>query len=262
MPVRGRIAGVGEGHGGPRRVVGRFCRLPVAPGQSRRRAAEQFTGFPTGRPRGRGRGRACELPGRVLHAPSRPGAGGHPRGPGSPPLAAPRPAAPRASSRRGAETQPLAFSLLPLAAARSPASPELSPAQGAVSTSPLPFDSPGSPRRRRWEGSPPPQRRRAAAAQPVARTASAGNRLRVAARLERAEPGAARERWRVQTPPGREERGAPSQVCFSLSVCLGQMTPSFHRTARAAMNVRHAQCGGLPMPALTSTCNDGPEYPG
>ncbi|XP_036155317.1 electroneutral sodium bicarbonate exchanger 1 isoform X5 [Myotis myotis] len=60
-------------------------------------------------------------------------------------------------------------------------------------------------------GSPPPQRRRAAAAQPVARTPSAGNRLLVAARLERAEPGAARQRWRVQTPPGSEERGAPSQ---------------------------------------------------
>lgn len=103
FPVRGRVAGVREGHGGPGRVVGSFCRLPVAPRQSRSRAAEQFTGFPTGRPRGRGRGRACELPGRVLHAPSRPGAGGHPRGPGSPPLAAPLPAAPRTARRRGAE---------------------------------------------------------------------------------------------------------------------------------------------------------------
>ncbi|XP_026310412.1 acidic proline-rich protein PRP25-like [Piliocolobus tephrosceles] len=73
------------------RVAGSFCRLPVAPRQSRSRAAEPLPGFPTGRPGGWGRcgtspscpnARAPPLPGQVQRVPPCPQRAAGPGTPG------------------------------------------------------------------------------------------------------------------------------------------------------------------------------------
>lgn len=95
--ARGRVEG-------PGRVAGCLGRLPVAPRQSRSRAADRLAGFPTGRPGGRGRGGPCKAAGArpPRPSPARPGAGGHPPRPRALQPAAERPAAPRAAWRLAA----------------------------------------------------------------------------------------------------------------------------------------------------------------
>lgn len=81
--------------GGPpgERVAGSFCRLPVAPRQSRSRAAGWLLGFPTGRPGGWDRGGtspsctnapAPPLPGQVQRVPPCPQPAAGPGTPGGP----------------------------------------------------------------------------------------------------------------------------------------------------------------------------------
>lgn len=167
------------------RVVGCFCRLPVAPRQSRSRAAEPFKVFRRDVLEGGAgagpvnyRGASyTPLPGQVLSATRRA------------PIAAAGRTTPGGSQGPGPSHPPLPL----LAAARSPVSPDLSPPQGAGSKLPLPFDSPGSQRRKDWRVLAEDGRHQRCRRW-RARTACAGNRLLVAARLERSEPEAARQR--------------------------------------------------------------------
>lgn len=206
---------------GPVRVAGCFCRLPVAPRQSRSGAGVQLAGFQTGCPGGRGRGGPCTAAGARPPAPPAPGA----RRP------APRPAR-RCAQRNGPLLPGRPWPLHPARCAAgspaAPAPPDLSKPRGAVSAA-------------------------------KAFSADKDRRVRTTPKTPGGSPGAAggsgvcREPQRaagVLRAGGQRnnagQRGAPglrARFASSRRGGLGQMTSPLHPTIRALCG--QEQCQGL-----------------